>query len=468
MMREWELVERGLAGLGPAGGFVLVTTTATANLRWARSTLTTNGLTRGRHVSVVAFRQFGPGLGAAGVESGVVSDMGSLDDLVSGAVRAAELADPAEDYCDPYSPPAGTFMAAEESSGWTDPASEVAADDLAPASLMLADTLGSDSGVEHFGYAEQAQITHHLGTSSGVRARICVPQARFELCGKSANRTRSAWAGRAGTSLADLDLHPTAEEVRWGLGHQARIHDIAAGRRTAILSPSAAADLLIYLLWSGSARDALDGRNVFRGRNGRQTAIGQRLSPLPITLASDPNEPGMPAPHLVLATDSGPLSSVFDAGMPIAATEWISGGVLRALATTRHSARRGALPDSPIAENLSACVTGRSGSLVDLAARVGEGLLITCLWYIREVDAPTLLLTGLTRDGVYVVRGGEIVGAAPNFRFNDSPVGMLARLVDAGSPERCLPREWADYFTMTKVAPLAVSEFNFSSASEAV
>jgi predicted Zn-dependent protease len=94
--------------------------------------------------------------------------------------------------------------------------------------------------------------------------------------------------------------------------------------------------------------------------------------------------------------------------------------------------------------------------------------MLTCLWYIREVDSPSLLLTGLTRDGVYVVRGGEVIGAAGNFRFNDSPVGMLHRLRDAGTPTRCLPREWADYFTMTRVPPLAVTDFNFSSVSDAV
>jgi predicted Zn-dependent protease len=95
-------------------------------------------------------------------------------------------------------------------------------------------------------------------------------------------------------------------------------------------------------------------------------------------------------------------------------------------------------------------------------------LILTCLWYIREVDAPSLLLTGLTRDGVYVVRGGEVIGAAGNFRFNDSPVGMLGRLIDAGTPTRCLPREWGDYFTITNVAPLAVADFNFSNPSDAI
>ena len=56
-----------------------------------------------------------------------------------------------------------------------------------------------------------------------------------------------------------------------------------------------------------------------------------------------------------------------------------------------------------------------------------DGLLLTCLWYIREVDPQTLLLTGLTRDGVYRVEGGEITGAVNNFRFNESPIDLLRR-----------------------------------------
>ena len=109
-----------------------------------------------------------------------------------------------------------------------------------------------------------------------------------------------------------------------------------------------------------------------------------------------------------------------------------------------------------------------SGSLADVAARLGDGLLITCLWYIREVDPQSLLLTGLTRDGVYVVRGGEIVGAAGNFRFNESPVSLLGRIRDAGDTTACLPREWADWFNRAQVCPVTVDSFNLSTRSEAI
>jgi predicted Zn-dependent protease len=106
-------------------------------------------------------------------------------------------------------------------------------------------------------------------------------------------------------------------------------------------------------------------------------------------------------------------------------------------------------------------------SLESMIASTKRGLLLTCLWYIREVDPQTLLLTGLTRDGVYLVEEGEVVGAVNNFRFNESPVGMLSRLAEAGATEATLPREWGDYFTRAAMPPLRIEAFNMSSVSQA-
>ena len=92
---------------------------------------------------------------------------------------------------------------------------------------------------------------------------------------------------------------------------------------------------------------------------------------------------------------------------------------------------------------------------------------MTCLWYIREVDPQTLLLTGLTRDGIYLVENGEVTGAVNNFRFDESPVGMMQRITEAGASGPALPREWSDYFTRVAMPPLRVGGFNMSSVSQA-
>jgi predicted Zn-dependent protease len=103
-----------------------------------------------------------------------------------------------------------------------------------------------------------------------------------------------------------------------------------------------------------------------------------------------------------------------------------------------------------------------------MVADTKRGLLLTCLWYIREVDPRTLLLTGLTRDGVYLVEGGEVVAAVNNFRFNESPVHLLRRAGEVGRTERALPREWGGCFTRIAVPALRVEDFNMSSVSQAV
>jgi len=89
------------------------------------------------------------------------------------------------------------------------------------------------------------------------------------------------------------------------------------------------------------------------------------------------------------------------------------------------------------------------------------------LWYIREVDPATMLQTGLTRDGVYLVEDGEVVGAVNNFRFNESPVDLLARAVDVSRSERTLGREFGEWLNRAEMPAVRVLDFNMSSVSPA-
>ena len=105
-------------------------------------------------------------------------------------------------------------------------------------------------------------------------------------------------------------------------------------------------------------------------------------------------------------------------------------------------------------------------ALADMVARTERGLLLTCLWYIREVDPATLLLTGLTRDGVYLVEDGEVVAEVDhNFRFNHSPLDVIRHATEVGATERTLPREWKDWFTRVAMPPIRVPEFTMSSVA---
>jgi predicted Zn-dependent protease len=151
----------------------------------------------------------------------------------------------------------------------------------------------------------------------------------------------------------------------------------------------------------------------------------------------------------------------------VGATSWLEDGALAALAETRASARKAGRPVTPPVDNLILEGAGPGKSLEDMVSATKRGLLLTSLWYIREVDPQTLLLTGLTRDGVFLVEDGEVVGAVNNFRFNESPVDLLGRISEVGEPVRCLPREWADWFTRARMPALRFPDFNMSSVSPA-
>jgi predicted Zn-dependent protease len=167
----------------------------------------------------------------------------------------------------------------------------------------------------------------------------------------------------------------------------------------------------------------------------------------------------------VAASASSETVSVFDNGMDIGRVDWIRDGVINALAYPRATAAEFDAPVAVAADNL--LMTGGSADLADMIAGTERGLLLTTLWYIREVDPTTLLLTGLTRDGVYLVQDGQVTAAVNNFRFNESPLSLLRRATESGVSEVTLPREWGDWATRAAMPSLRIPDFRMSSASQA-
>ncbi|MBW8737055.1 MAG: TldD/PmbA family protein [Streptomyces turgidiscabies] len=455
-----EIVERALELSRADGCVVIADEQSTANLRWAGNALTTNGVTRGRTLTVVATVG-----GKQGTASGVVSRAAVTADELEPLVRAAEAAargaGPAEDA-------QALVAGVPESPDFKDAPAETSSAvfaDFAPA-LGEAFARARAGGRELYGFANHELVSSYVGTSTGLRLRHDQPNGTLELNAKSPDRTRSAWAGRSTRDFKDVDPAALDAELAVRLGWAQRRIELPAGRYETLLPPTAVADLLIYQMWSASARDAAEGRTVF-SKPGGGTRIGEKLTELPLTLRSDPNEPGLEASPFLLAHSSGDDQSVFDNGLPLSATEWIREGELNRLITSRHTAGLTGLPVSPAIGNI-VLDGGEDKSLEEMVANTERGLLLTCLWYIREVDPATLLLTGLTRDGVYLVENGEVSGEVNNFRFNESPVSLLGRAVEAGRTEKTLPREWSDWFTRAAMPALRVPDFNMSSVSQGV
>jgi predicted Zn-dependent protease len=456
-----ELVDRALASTTADDCIVIARHHTRANLRWANNTLTTNGSMRGVDVTVISFVRQAGGPAAASV-SGSVSTFEQVADLVSGADAAARAADPATD--------AQELVPGEASADWDEPPVETdihVFDTFAPA---LGEAFGRAraGGRVLYGFVDHGITTTYLASSTGLRRRHVQPTGHYGCTGKTGDLTNSAWVGGATRDFVGVDALAVESELERRLGWGGRRVDLPAGPYDTILPPTAVADLMIDAYWYAGARDAHDGHSVY-SRRGGGTRIGDPLVRGGVTLASDPTYPGLECSPHVVASSSGDDQSVFDNGLPLARTDWISGGTLTALRQTRETAALTAQPVTPEVDNLVLEVDEGTGSADDLVAGTERGLLLTCLWYIRAVDPQTLLLTGLTRDGVYLVENGEITGAVNNFRFNESPVDLLRRFTHASETVPAFSREWGDdYFSRTAMPALRVPDFNMSSVSQAL
>lgn len=461
-----QVAERAVAASRSAERAVIVEVASTAHLRWAENAVTAAGHIQDHRVTVIASARRRDGVATAAV-TGQVEPGETLDDLVRAADLAALGADP-----DPYGQglvdKARTAPGPDEATGWDDAPAEASFQCLAPvaASLHAAVERASAEGRRLYGYAESGLRTTYVASSTGLRLRHVQPEGLLDLTARTADGTAATWAGSPLTTpgpdhpdtrarhadVAALDLR-----LRDRLSHAHRRVRLPSGRYEVLLSPTCVADLMLHLYRAMGADDALDGRSPF-GRDGR-TRIGERLASLPLTLSGDPAFPGLECVPFVLARATDGTVSATDTGLPLERTDWIGDGTLSALVQTRRSAVRTGLPVTPWIDNLRLTGPPDARPLREMVAGTDRALLITSLWYVRPVDPGSLLLTGLTRDGVLLVEHGEIVGAAGDFRFDESPLHMLRRVAEAGRTVRALPREWGDGFTRTAMPPLRIADF---------
>ena len=458
-----DVVEEVLVAAGPGSDqcVVIVEETSEVEVRLANNTTTTNGDRRDRRVTVICMREADGGMAAGVARSG--GDV-TVPTLVAAAEQDAAGSPPADDVA-PLVLPSGSGPA---TAAFQRPPLLT---DLGVLSGVLDQISGSferarASDYALAGFAEHRHTTRYLGNSSGVRLAHTQPQGALHLVARSADGSSSTWAGVATDDFTDVSVEELEARLRTRLAWSARQLERSAGRYEVILPAEAVADLMTSVVFEASGQDAEDGRTVF-SRPGGGTRVGDELSGVPFTLRSDPDEPGLACAPFVVASSSSSDTSVFDNGLPLHRTDWIADGRLNRLRYHRAGAARSGVEPAGFIDNLVLEAPGAVGSVEDMVSQTERGLLLTCLWYIREVDAATMLLTGLTRDGVYVIEDGAVVGAANNFRFNESPVDLLARVTEVGTPVRSLGREFGEYFNRTRMPPLRIPDFNMSSVSQA-
>ena len=456
MIGAQQVVDMALDAAARLGGadetIVLVGDRVATALRWANNSMTTNGVSTARNTTVISIVRQGDTARVGTLTSAEV-DPSAIEGLVAASQAAAASAPEARDAAPLLS---GNTAPPDWDAPIPGTGPEVFADITGP---LARGFRGTD---QLYGFAQHALETKFLATSSGLRRRYTQPDGSVEINAKRGGA--SAWVGVGSPDFAGVPTDSLLEQLSMRLDWAKRRVELPAGRYETILPPSAVADMMIYLAWSMSGRGAQEGRTALSAPDGG-TRVGEKLTDLPLTLYSDPAASGLGCTPFVATSSSSETLSIFDNGMNIGRVDWIRDGVINALAYPRAAADEFDAPVAVAAENI--LMTGDSTELADMIAATERGLLLTTLWYMREVDPTTLLLTGLTRDGVYLVEDGEVTAAVNNFRFNESPLDLLRRASQAGVSEPTLPREWGDWVTRAAMPSLRIPDFHMSSVSQA-
>jgi predicted Zn-dependent protease len=431
---------------------VLVTDRTEASLRWANNSMTTNGVSSKRSTAVISIVRQGDSATAGSLRTAEV-DPSLIPGLVAASQEAAVAEPEARDAAPLLS---GSGVPAD----WDSPLSSTGAEVFAGIAGTLSHAFrGAD---QLYGFAHHALETTFVATSTGLRRRYTQPTGSLELNAKRGGA--SAWAGVGTTDFHGVPTDLLLEQLSTRLGWADRTVELPAGRYETIMPPAAVADMMIYLGWTMAGRGAQEGRTAM-SKPGGGTRLGERLTDLPLTLYSDPSAAGLECSPFVATSSSSETISIFDNGMDIERVDWIRDGVINALAYPRATAAEFDAPVAVAADNV--LMTGGSSHPDEMIAETERGLVLTTLWYIREVDPTTMLLTGLTRDGVYLVEDGKVTAAVNNFRFNESPLDLLRRVTQAGVSEVTLPREWGDWATRAAMPSLRIPDFHMSSVSPA-
>jgi predicted Zn-dependent protease len=447
-----KVIDDALAAATVDETIVIVRDRAEASLRWANSSMTTNGVSMGRSTSVLSIVWDG-GTGHVGsVQTGEV-DPAVIRDVVAASEAAARAAPGARDS-------APLITGSDAPDDWDDAVPTTGAEVFGDLAASLSRGFKGPDAL--YGFARHELATTFVASSTGVRRRFTQPTGSVEINAKRDGA--SAWAGVGTPDFVDVPVDQLLSELSTRLGWSKRTVSLPAGRYPTLMPPSTVADMMIYLVWMMDGRAAQEGRTALSATGGG-TRVGERLTQSPVTLYSDPLAEPLQCRPFVATSSSSETVSVFDNGMDISRVDWIRDGVINALAYPRAAAAEFGEPLAVAADNL--LMTGGDASLDEIIARTERALLLTTLWYIRTVDPTMLLLTGLTRDGVYLIEDGKVSAAVNNFRFNESPLDLLQRATEVGATEITLPREWGDWATRAAMPALMIPDFYMSSVSQA-
>ena len=286
-----------------------------------------------------------------------------------------------------------------------------------------------------------------LANSRGVFASHTQTRAQFSITAMDGDS--SGWAKAASPDVQAIDPAALAGKAMEKAEHSRQPREITPGRMTVILEPAAVLDLAGFLFYDFAGTAVHDNRSCFNKRMGKQV-FGKNIQ-----LWDDVYHP----------LQSG---APFDGeGMPRERVKLVESGVPKRLVYSRATAKKMKakptghglpLPNEWGEAPMNLVLEGGDSSLDAMIASTDRGVLLTRVWYVREVDPYEKVLTGMTRDGTFLVEGGRVVAGLRNMRFNESVLEMLSNVEQMGPAVRASGEEAFDMV----VPALKVREFHFT------
>jgi predicted Zn-dependent protease len=411
------------------------------HVRFAQNMSTTNGAPTS--ISITVESHYGKKSGSANGSD--LSDDG-LAALVSASENTAKLAPDNPEFMPPLGP-----QKYAPGSGFSPVTQGTSSAQLALAVQPVLKQAQAQN-LQSSGFLQIGTSFSSFATSVGLFVYDNGTDVLHTITARTPDGTGSGWAGTTHYDFSKMDVSAMgAVAIDKAVKSQKPVK-LPPGKYTVILEPSAVSDLIGILIGDEfDQRSADEGRN-FATKKGGGSLVGEQIFGKNVTIFSDPADAIVP----------GQIYS--DDGQPAVRTAWIENGVLKNLQCGRYWAQKSG--KQPVPSPTTLTMVGGSTSTADMIKQTKKGLLVTRFWYIREVDPQTVLLTGLTRDGVFHIENGEITGPACNFRFNESPVAMLNKVRAMGPSVRAYGEE--SIGVPISVPTLLVDEFTLSSVSDAV
>ncbi|HVG44748.1 MAG TPA: TldD/PmbA family protein [Longimicrobium sp.] len=308
-------------------------------------------------------------------------------------------------------------------------------------------------GLISTGFLDISVSSRAVATRKGLFAYQTGTVTNLTTTVRTPDGTGSGWAGAGQNDWARLNPAELADRAIRKAQLSRNPKAVEPGKWTVVLEPTAVANLVQLMVGSMDARQADEGRSFF-SKAGGGNKLGEKFLDPRVSIVSDP------------ASATAPSSVFNGGGLPNRRMVWVENGTVANLQYGRFWAQKQGKEPTGFADGFS--MAGGSSSVEEMIRSTERGLLVTRLWYIRAVDPRTILYTGLTRDGTFLIENGSITSAVKNLRWNESPVFMLNNVEMLSPPVRVSASESGDVDSAVVVPAVKARDFTFTSLSDAV